>query len=230
MANHTILITGANRGLGLEFAQWFVSNNWNVIACCRDASTANELNALALENEHVEIHTLDVTDYERVAQLSNELEDRSIDILLSNAGVYGPRNGFGDVDPSDWREVLETNTIAPLMLAQNFVEQVARSEKKLIAMVSSKMGSITDNSGGSSYVYRSSKTALNQVAKSLSIDLESRNIGVVTLHPGWVQTRMGGPNATTSIDASVAGMTKTLMSDTYRGGEFIDLDGSVIPW
>ena len=230
MKEHTVLITGANRGIGLQFARVFTEMGWHVIACCRDTEHAAELAALAKKQPTIEIHALDVTDYERMSELSSQLEDRKIDILLSNAGVYGPRTAFGSIEPAPWREVFEVNTIAPLMLAQNFVEQVAASDKKIIAMVSSKMGSIADNSSGGSHVYRSSKTALNQVARSLSIDLCDRGISVVTLHPGWVQTDMGGSNALVSVKKSVAEMVKTLSSAAERNGEFIDLDGSIIPW
>ena len=162
--------------------------------------------------------------------MSAQLKDRKIDILLSNAGVYGPSTRFGHVDVAGWRQVFEANTIAPLKLAEQFVEQVAASDQKLIAMLSSKMGSIDDNGSGGGYIYRSSKTALNQVVKSLSIDLADRGISVVAPHPGWVQTDMGGVNAETTVADSVSGMMRTLQSAHSRSGEFIDLDGSVIPW
>ncbi len=230
MTNKTVLITGANRGIGLEFARAFATDNWDVIACCRNVSGATELNELCSQYEAFEVHALDVTNYQRMTELSVTLETRKIDLLLSSAGIYGPRYGFGYVEPSAWREVLEVNTIAPLMLVQNFVEQVAASNSKTIALVSSKMGSISDNSSGGSYVYRSSKTALNQVARSLSLDLADRGINVLTLHPGWVQTDMGGSSALVSVKNSVKGMMKTLKEAETRGGEFIDLNGSVIPW
>ena len=231
MTTSTLLITGANRGIGLEFAGEFAADGWQVIACCRNPESATELTALGAEHSNLEIHALDVTDYSQMQQLSEQLKDREIDILLSNAGIYGPRTAFGEVDPAAWLEVLEVNTVAPMMLAQHFSEQVAASKRKLIAMVSSKMGSIEDNSGGGAYIYRSSKTALNQVVKSLSIDLAERGISVISLHPGWVQTDMGGPNAETSVTDSVAGMMQTLLAaDAGQSGQFFNLDGSIIPW
>lgn len=230
MTTNTVLITGANRGLGLQFARNYAERGWEVIACCRAPTEAHELNALSSERPNCEVHALDVTDYARMAQLSSQLRERTIDLLLSNAGIYGPRTAFGAVEPAAWRDVLEVNTIAPAMLVQHFVDQVAASDTRMIALVSSKMGSIADNGSGGSYIYRSSKTALNQVGKSLAIDLAGRGIQVVTLHPGWVKTDMGGPNALTTIEDSVAGMMNTLDSAHGRSGEFIDLDGRVIPW
>lgn len=230
MNTPTVLITGSNRGIGLQFTRSFLSDGWQVIACCREPGQATELQALGAGHPDLEIQKLDVTDYQAMADLSAQLKDRKIDILLSNAGTYGPRTRFGEVDVSEWRHVFEVNTIAPLKLAELFVEQVAASELKLIAMLSSKMGSIDDNGSGGGYIYRSSKTALNQVVKSLSIDLAERNISVVALHPGWVQTDMGGINAETTVEDSVRGMRSSLQTAGERSGQFIDLDGSIIPW
>ena len=232
MTEKNILITGASRGLGLEFAAQFAADGWGVQACCRNPDNATGLRELATNHPAVELHALDVTDYAGMAELSRQLGDRPIDILLSNAGIYGPRDAaFGNVDPSDWRAVLEVNTIAPLMLAQAFVEQVAASRQKLIAVVSSKVGSIADNRGGGGYLYRSSKTAVNQVVKSLSIDLAARGISAISLHPGWVKTDMGGPNAEIGARESVAGMKQILESaGPAQSGRFIEYDGEPIPW
>lgn len=232
MTEKNILISGASRGLGLEFAAQFAADGWGVLACCRNPDNATGLRELAANHPAVELHALDVTDYARMAELSRQLGDRPIDLLLSNAGIYGPRDvAFGNVDPAAWREVLEVNTIAPLMLAQAFVEQVAASRRKLIAVVSSKVGSIADNRGGGGYLYRSSKTAVNQVVKSLSLDLDGRGISVVSLHPGWVKTDMGGPNAEIDTRESVAGMKKILDSaGRAQSGRFIEYNGEPIPW
>jgi NAD(P)-dependent dehydrogenase (short-subunit alcohol dehydrogenase family) len=190
------------------------------------------LQALAELYSSIEIHRLDVTDYAQMAVLSEQLADRPIDVLLSNAGVYGPRgHGFGEVDAAEWRQVLEVNSIAPMMLVQAFVDQVAASRQKLVAVVSSKMGSIADNGSGGSYIYRSSKTTVNQVVKCLSIDLAPRGISVVTLHPGWVQTDMGGPNAEISVAECCSGLKRVLQSaGRAQSGQFLEYDGSEIPW
>ncbi|MCP4984111.1 MAG: SDR family oxidoreductase [Gammaproteobacteria bacterium] len=232
MTKPTILITGANRGIGLELTEQFAQDGWQVLACCRNPSDATQLQALAERDPSTEIHALDVTNYTQMASLADQLGNRPIDILLSNAGIYGSKGvGFGEVDAEEWRQVLEVNTIAPLMLVQAFVEQVASSQKKLVAVISSKVGSIADNSSGGSYVYRSSKTAVNQVVKSLSIDLASRDIGVISLHPGWVKTDMGGANAEISTDDSVSGLKNILQSaGLAQSGQFIEFNGSSIPW
>lgn len=228
----TILITGANRGIGLEFVRRFAADDWQVIACCRDPAAAGELQTLAQTASGIEIYALDVTDYPRMQALAAELAGRPIDILLSNAGIYGPKGvAFGDVDPRSWREVLEVNTIAPLMLAQAFVDSVAASERKLIAVISSKVGSIADNGSGGSYAYRSSKSAVNQVVKSLSIDLADRGISTISLHPGWVLTDMGGPNAEIDTVESVSGLAGILQAaGPAQNGHFIEYNGDPIPW
>ena len=232
MSTPTILITGSNRGIGLELAKQFAADGWAVLACCRDPAAADALRALADSNPSIEVHRLEVTDYEQMSALSRELGDRAIDVLLSNAGVYGPRgHGFGEVDPVAWREVLEVNSIAPMMLAQAFVEQVAASERKVIAVVSSKMGSLAANGSGGSYIYRSSKTTVNQVVKCLSIDLADRDISTLTLHPGWVQTDMGGSDADITVAESAAGL-KTVLQNAGKAqnGHFLNYDGDLIPW
>ena len=232
MTDSTVLITGANRGIGLELCQQFAEDGWAVIACCRRPAEAADLETLAGRFDRVEIRALDVTDYAQMQSLSSELADRPIDILLSNAGIYGSKSAyFGNVDPAEWRDVLEVNTIAPLMLAQAFVEQVAASRQKLIAVIGSKVGSIADNGSGGSYVYRSSKTAVNQVVKSLSIDLADRGISAISLHPGWVKTDMGGPNAEITTATSVAGL-KAVLQDAgpAQSGHFIEYNGDPIPW
>ena len=232
MTPATILLTGANRGIGLELARQFAEDGWQVIACCRNPAGADELQALAERHPALEIHALDVTDYTQMAALGRELGDRPIDILLSNAGIFGSKSAaFGSIDPGEWRQVLEVNTIAPLMLVQTFAEQVAASRRKLVAVVSSKVGSIADNRSGGTYAYRSSKTAVNQVVKSLSIDLAERGISVISLHPGWVRTDMGGPNAEIGSDESVAGLKRILESaGMAESGQFIEYSGDPIPW
>ena len=232
MSNPTILITGANRGIGLQLTEQFAQDGWQVLACCRNPTDTSQLQALIDRDLPIELHALDVTNYEQMATLADQLGNRPIDILLSNAGIYGPKGGsFGEVDAEKWRQVLEVNTIAPLMLVQAFVGQVAASQQKLVAIISSKVGSIADNSSGGSYMYRSSKTAVNQVVKSLSIDLASRDITVMSLHPGWVKTDMGGPNAEISTDESVSGLTSILQSAKLaQSGQFIEFDGCSIPW
>ncbi|HKJ52416.1 MAG TPA: SDR family oxidoreductase [Gammaproteobacteria bacterium] len=232
MIDSTVLITGANRGIGLELCEQFAADGWQVIACCRNPDSAKALQALGERYPGIEVQALEVTDYARVDELAKRLEGRPIDILLSNAGIYGPKGvAFGKVDPAAWREVLEVNTIAPLMLVQAFVSHLAASRQKLVAVISSKVGSIADNRSGGSYLYRSSKTAVNQVVKSLSIDLAGRGIAVISLHPGWVQTDMGGPDAEIDTAESVAGLKSILQSaGSAQSGRFLEYNGKQIPW
>ena len=232
MSDQTILITGSNRGIGLELTEQFAADGWTVIACCRNPADAGALQALSNRYPAIELHALEVTDYEQMASLSAQLRDRSIDILLSNAGIYGPRGAnFGGVEAAAWLEVFEINSIAPLMLVQSFVEQVAASQQKLVAVVSSKMGSIGDNGSGGNYIYRSSKTTVNQVVKCLSIDLAGRGISAITLHPGWVQTDMGGANAEISTHECASGLKAILQSaGPAQSGQFIEFNGDSIPW
>lgn len=224
----TVLITGANRGIGLEFTRSFAAEGWRVHACCRHPDKARQLKAVEGD---VTRHRIDVTDGLQVAALSRGLADEPVDVLINNAGIYGPRHSFGKTPFDEWPEVFEVNAIAPLRMAQRFVEQVASSERKLIVNISSRMGSIAANDSGGNYIYRSSKAALNMVAKSLSVDLAGRGISVVMFHPGWVQTDMGGPSAAVTPADSVAGMRAVIERLTQADtGKFFDYDGGELPW
>ncbi|OQW73760.1 MAG: short-chain dehydrogenase [Proteobacteria bacterium ST_bin11] len=229
----SVLITGANRGLGLEFCRQYAAEGYEVIAACRNPEQAEPLAALAKQYPHLQIETLDVADFSQIDALAAKLSERKIDILLNNAGVYGdkPGEGFGQLDYQTWANVLAVNVMAPLKLAEAFLPQVQRSDKRLIVALSSLMGSMTDNTSGGSILYRSSKAGLNAALKSLSIDLRSAAVGVLILHPGWVRTDMGGPNGLIDVKESVAGMRQVIdnfsLADT---GRFIKYDGSALPW
>ena len=230
MNSYQVLITGANRGLGLEFTQQYAADGWNVIACCRHPQSALDLQALTATHSNVIIHPLDVADFAQIDALAMQLRDESIDVLINNAGVY-PASSFGDTNYDDWAAAFKVNSMAPLKMAQAFVQHITRSQLKKIATLSSKMGSLDDNTSGESYSYRSSKTAVNMVMKSLSIDLKPYGISVVTLHPGWVQTDMGGSNALINAQTSVSGLRKVIESlSLSTTGQFIAYDGKAIPW
>ena len=230
MQNHQVLITGANRGLGLAFTKQYAADGWNVLACCRHPQSALDLQALAAAHSNIKIYTLDVADFVQIEALAVLLKDESIDVLINNAGVY-PASSFGDTNYNDWANGFKVNSMAPLKMAEAFVQHITRSTLKKIATLTSKMGSIDDNTSGESYSYRSSKCAVNMVMKSLSIDLKPYGISVVTLHPGWVQTDMGGSNALISAQTSVSGLRKVI-ADLNLGntGQFIAYDGKPIPW
>lgn len=226
----TVLITGANRGIGLEFVRQYARSGHKVIACCRNPEKATELNNLANQLD-ISVHQLDITNKGQLQNLKSQLKDQPVDILINNAGIYGNRGQFGNTDPDEWLKVFHVNSIAPYLVTEALVELVAASNEKKIVAITSKMGSISDNGSGNSYIYRSSKTALNMVCKSLSVDLQDKGIKVAAIHPGWVQTDMGGPNALISTETSVAGIIKVIagLTDEKSGG-FFNYDGSEIGW
>ena len=225
----TVLITGSNRGLGLEFARQYAAAGWKVLATCRDPQSATELNAVAGE---IQVLPLDVSDFLAIDTVSRILSAEKIDLLLNNAGLNGsPAIAFGETDYEDWSEVFRVNTQAPLKMAECFVEQVANSDKKLIVSLSSRLGSISENDEGEQYSYRSSKAALNAVNKSMSVDLAGRGITTAVLHPGWARTDMGGPNAAVDPVDSVSGMRAVIDNLTSAdSGRNFSYDGSSIDW
>jgi len=225
----TLFITGANRGLGLEYARQYAADGWRVLATCREPAKAAALAAL---DGDVHIHTLDVSDHGQIQALAKTLRKEKIDLLLNNAGIYGPRpSKLGGIDYDAWQEVMWVNVMSPLKVCECFRSHVAAGTLKKIAIMSSKMGSMGDNDSGASYVYRSSKAALNAAMKSLSVDLSPRDISVVILHPGWVSTDMGGPSGLIAAPESVTGLRQVIdglsMATT---GRFYNYDGSEIPW
>jgi NAD(P)-dependent dehydrogenase (short-subunit alcohol dehydrogenase family) len=228
----TVLITGANRGIGLALARGYAAEGWRVHACCRHPDKAKDLKALQAEDgDRLAVHRLDVTDGLKVASLARELAKEAIDLLINNAGVSGPRSGFGETDYDRWQPVIGVNSFAPLRMAERFVEQVARSERKLIVNISSKMGSIAANVGSNSIIYRASKAALNQVSKSMAMALGPRGITVIVFHPGWVSTDMGGSEAPVTPADSAAGMRAVIDGVTAAdNGRFFTYAGEELPW
>jgi len=204
-----------------------------VFACCRNPQQAEKLLSMAqLSNGRVSVYLADMSELATLQALAYELRHEAIDMLINNAGVYGSdKNQFGQVDVFDWLETFKVNSIAPMKMSELFVEQLAMGQSKVIACLSSKMASMEDNGSGGSYIYRSSKAALNAVVKSLSIDLADKEIKCVALHPGWVKTEMGGPNAEISTKESVTKLFEILLAlKSKDSGRFIDIDGSNIPW
>ncbi len=227
------LITGANRGLGLEFARQYLADGWQVHAACRDPTSASELRRLAdTSGNKLRIMALDVTDPMSVKAAAVELDGQAIDLLLNNAGVGGARGQtIGNIDYDGWGKVLDVNTMGPMRVSEAFVDHVARSERKLIVTLTSGMGSIADNTSGGSIAYRSSKAAVNMVMRSLAIDLAPRGITCVVVNPGWVQTDMGGPHATITPAESVTklrGLFEAL--EPAQSGMFFNHDGREYPW
>jgi NAD(P)-dependent dehydrogenase (short-subunit alcohol dehydrogenase family) len=231
--SNSILITGANRGIGLELVRQYADAEWRVYACCRQPESALPLNRIAAASAgRVSVHPLDVTKPAHIVAMQAVLGQTPLDILLNNAGIYGQGDAdFGNTDVDRWLETFRINSIAPMKLMEALVENVASSERRIMATMSSKMGSMADNGSGGSYVYRSSKAAVNAVMKSASVDLKRRGITAVALHPGWVLTDMGGPNAEITTEQSVTQLRAILDRLTLAdSGSFFDIDGSLIPW
>lgn len=230
MNQYQVLITGANRGIGLEFTKQYATDGWKVLACCRDPESADALQALASTSKNVQVFALDVSDFSQIDSLALQLKNEAIDVLINNAGVYPP-SSFGDTNYDDWADAFKINSMASLKMAEAFVQHITRSQLKKIVTLSSKMGSIDDNTSGESYIYRASKSAVNMVMKSLSIDLKPYGISVVTLHPGWVQTDMGGANGLINTQTSVAGLRQVIADLSLQStGQFMTFDGKSINW
>jgi NAD(P)-dependent dehydrogenase (short-subunit alcohol dehydrogenase family) len=227
------LITGANRGLGLEFARRYLADGWQVYAACRDPTSASELRQLADgSGQKLRIIAFDVTEPASITAAAAELEGTAIDVLLNNAGMGGPRGqSIGSIDYQTWARVLDVNTLGPMRVAEAFVDNVAQSERKLIVTITSGMGSIGDNTSGGAFAYRSSKAAVNMVMRSLAIDLAPRGITCVVINPGWVRTDMGGPHATLTPAESVRRLSRFI--DTLgqaQSGKFFNYDGREYAW
>lgn len=227
-----LVITGANRGIGLELVRQSVAKGYAVTAACRRPDAADELLALRDAHRDLDVLPLELADPRSLDRFVHELDGRAIDVLINNAGIYGQRDAtLGNVDPGAWQQAFHVNTIAPLVLTQKLLPQLRKGEERRLAYISSKMGSIADNTSGGSYVYRSTKTALNQVVKSLAEDLASEGFIVLPLHPGWVRTDMGGPNGLIDTATSVAGMLGVIEGATpEQSGQFLGYDGSRIDW
>src|SRR5260221_6879756 len=201
----TVLITGANRGIGLEFARQYAAEGADVIACCRAPEKADALNALA-KTGRLEVMALEVTSPNSVAALKAALGGRPIDVLINNAGVGGPRNEpRGAIDFDAWVETLKTNSIAPMLVSLALHDNLKAGKLKKLVTITSMMGSIA-NHGGGAYAYRASKAAVNSVMHGLSKEWAKDGIAVGIFHPGWVTTDMGGAGAPVTPSASVKGL------------------------
>jgi NAD(P)-dependent dehydrogenase (short-subunit alcohol dehydrogenase family) len=229
----TILITGANRGLGLEFCKQYATDGWQVLACCREPEKATALTQLAQQHSNISVLPLDVSDLTQIDQLAKQLNGTAIDVLLNNAGVYGDESehSFGNLDYEQWQKVMTVNVFAPVKMTEAFLPHLQRGEQKTVVAMSSLMGSMADNGSGGSILYRSSKAALNAAMKSVAIDNRQKEIAVLILHPGWVKTDMGGSNAPMEIPESVTKMRETIANFTLeQSGEFLRFDGLKLPW
>src|ERR1700722_18037138 len=231
----SVLITGANRGLGLEFARQYAAEGWDVIATARNPKRSKELEQAA-KNKNVSVQALNVTSDESVKELATALDGKLIDLLILNSAIFTrDGNKFGELDFAGWRESFETNVLGAVRVAEALIENVAASERKQIVAISTGMGSLgalgTTIGFGSAYQYRSSKAALNMAMSILAKEVEPQGISVLIFSPGWVQTDMGGPNAALTPEQSIAGMRKVLDGNPMElTGKFLSYDGSTCPW
>jgi NAD(P)-dependent dehydrogenase (short-subunit alcohol dehydrogenase family) len=225
----TVLITGASRGLGLEFARQYAADGWRVIATARDPRNSPALRKLG---GTVQQHRLDVSDLPAIDALATELTGTAIDVMILNAGLNPqpeapPASGC---DYDAWPEAFRVNTMAPLRLSVAFAPHIAASRQKIIAAISSGGATISQAKGGN-YIYRSTKAALNLCMAGLAREYQDKGITVVSLAPGWVRTDMGGPQATFSPEEAIGKVRKVIAGLTLRdSGRFISHDGSDAPW
>ncbi|WP_186399843.1 SDR family oxidoreductase [Stappia sp. P2PMeth1] len=231
-ATSTLVVTGANRGIGLELVRRFLADGaWRIHAACRAPESAMALADLAAGHpDRLTVHPLDVTDAGSVVAFAEALGEAPVDLLINNAGVLNPHQALDDLDFAAWERELQVNTLAPMRMAVALRPQLRRAANPRIVTISSQMGSLARPRGGS-YAYRSSKAAVNKAMQGLAIDLEADGICVVVMHPGWVRTSMGGGSAEIDPQESAAGIfsvaTRLSMADT---GSFLQWNGEIHPW
>lgn len=226
----TVVITGANRGIGLGLVQEFLANNTHVIAACRHPEEAAALRELA-QGAALEILPLDVADDTSITNFIDSLAGKPIDILINNAGTLGgDTQSVTNMDYAAWTQAFAVNTIAPFRLSVGLLANLQQSPRPRIISVSSQMGSLAGHSTGH-YAYRSSKAALNKVMKTLAKDLEPSGVLVCPIHPGWVKTDMGGSNAQITVAQSAAGIYRLIDTLTAaKSGHFLAWDSEELPW
>ena len=222
--SRTVLITGCDSGIGREFARQYAQAGWQVWATYRNL-------AHAIDDDRMQHRELDLTRFEQMDQLAAHLRDTPIDLLVSNAGVGNDTRRLGELDFAHIHTMLAVNLVGPLRLVECLLDNLAASHLKRIVFISSRMGSINSNLSGGHYGYRASKAGLNAMARSLALDLYGRGITVANLHPGWVDTAGGSPDAPHTPQSSVAAMRATIARlGNHETGVFLNYDGQILPW
>lgn len=225
-SNPTILITGASRGFGHELVEQFVKENWNVIAGVRE-NQGRKFEALSKNLVRIK---LDVNEIEDIEYLSYLLKGNLIDVIVNNAGVFF-KDDFEKVSLRETIEMYRTNAIAPLLISKHLIHHVRKSNKKLIIVITGRMGSFGNKTGGESYGYRASKAAANMMVKTMAIDLKKYDIKILALHPGWIKTEMGGENALVSVVDSAIGIKNIIVnSHRYQSGGYYTYQGETLDW
>lgn len=226
-----ILLTGGNRGIGLALTTLYAERGDTVHVTAREPARAEALQALAKKHSNVHIHALDVTDEKAVRALSATLKDVKLDWLINNAGIASPWESLEAFDASLAAQVFATNATAPLVVTRAFLPQLSKSADGRVFHISSRMGSIADNTSGGAYAYRMSKAALNMASSCLALELKAKKISSIVLHPGWVKTDMGGAGATLTVAESstslVSLMDRIGLAET---GKFYSFDGETLPF
>ena len=223
------VVTGANRGIGLEFVKQLTARGEQVDATVRDLGDAAELRALGSSGVRLRVHRLDVADDESVDAFATQLPEGPVDVLINNAGVSGLKGGE-PIDPADILRVVNVNAVGTLRVTRALLPRLREGKGKRIVNLTSVLGSIAESNGGR-YAYRMSKAALNMATKLLAEDLRAEGFRTVALHPGWVQTRMGGTAAPVPPEQSVAGMLRIIDGLTAeQSGHTFDFQGRAIPW
>lgn len=229
----TILITGANRGLGLEFTRQYLAEGYAVIAACRNPGAAHSLQALErTAGGALSVIEIDVADTASVKRAAARVPAPTIDILVNCAGVFGAGGEtIGSLDYDAWRAVLEVNLLGPARMCEAFLDQIAGSDRRLIVTITSGLGSLADNGTGGYIPYRTSKAAVNMLMRSAAFDLKPRGVTCVVVNPGWVKTDMGGPNAKLSPEESVGALRRLIAKISAQdSGRFYNYDGRDYPW
>jgi NAD(P)-dependent dehydrogenase (short-subunit alcohol dehydrogenase family) len=225
-APRTVLITGANRGLGLEFAKQYSAAGWKVIGTVRRPHAAKELNGLG-----VRVLQLDVTQQESVDRLARDLDGQPIDVLINNAGIFPRAATLREIDFDDVARTLDVNAIGPMRVTQALLANLRHGDSKKIINITSNLGSIEANTNGRFYGYRESKAALNMFTRSLAAELRDEGFTCAVMSPGWVQTDMGGPNAPLQPAESISGMRAVIDRLTPAdSGTFWTYEGTRMPW
>jgi NAD(P)-dependent dehydrogenase (short-subunit alcohol dehydrogenase family) len=229
----TLLITGANRGLGLEFTRQYLAEGDAVIAATRNPGAAHRLRQLERDSKgRLAVVEADVADSASVGRAAAHLPSAAIDVLINCAGVMGgDGQAIGSIDYQEWMRVIDVNVLGPMRMCEAFLDRVARSDRRLIVTITSGMGSLADNTSGGSIAYRTSKAAVNMAMRTAAIDLRPRGVSCVLLNPGWVKTDMGGPNAKLTPEQSVTAMRRVISElGPNDSGRFYNYDGREYLW
>ena len=238
-AQKNYLVTGANRGLGLEFTKQILQAGHNVYATCRNTNDIDDLNEYSGKyKDSLIIVKLDINDHDSILKLNKKLRNVSIDVMINNAGIIGPlpyfentfKQHYGTIDYDVWADVFKTNLFGPVKMAETFLDQIEKGQDKKMVFISSVVGSIADDHQ-KAFAYATSKTALNKSVALMADILKERKVKVLAMCPGYVKTRMNGGGANLAPEESIKGMLKQIEKlDLESSGRFVRYNGESINW